>query len=197
MVRRVETYGHLLGIRTKVVESLNRGLAIRDGVIEVAIGLVVSKGWVVGIGIGAIATAIHVAAHAGVDTNGTAAIDSASDVVAAIHVIYITSAHEHSGRKSLRELIARKIIRWGIDTVDGWHDICHTTTTIDIVNDNGRSIWYLKHQAQRTGHVTMITATVEVTHLTLIENPLRRNLHLCKVVTAKETSHLEVRTFRM
>ena len=83
--------GHLLGSGTEGVECLYGGHAVGDGIVEVAIDGVVLQLSIVGIGIGAVAPAVDVAINGRIDADGVAAGHTARDVVAAIHIVHVTT----------------------------------------------------------------------------------------------------------
>ena len=77
LVAAVNAERHLLGIGTEVVESLQRSLAGWHLVVHIAIDGVILQVGIVGIGIGAVAAAEHVALDVGVDAEAVAAVDAA------------------------------------------------------------------------------------------------------------------------
>ena len=83
--------GHLLSSGTEGVEGLDGGLASGDRIVQVAIDGVVLQRNIVGIGIGTIAAAIDIAINGRIDADGVAAGHTARDVVAAIHIVHVTT----------------------------------------------------------------------------------------------------------
>ena len=84
-------------------------------------------------------------------------------------------------------------------------NICHTATAIDIVDNQlflllistFRIRINLQQQSHRTGHRSSVTTGVEVSDLTLLQVPLRTDMHRLQVVAAKETTDLEGSTGRI
>ena len=191
----MKTYRNLLGIRTEVIECLGR--VSSRVVIEISVGFIVGKPCVVSIGVRAVAAAIYVATHAGIDTDSTAAIYSSCNIVAAIDIVDIATTHKDTCRQFCRELIARQTGNRGIDTVNSRTDVCHTTTAIEVVNKDFGISHYLYQQALGTGHSTLVTSAVEVVHLTRLEVPRRTDVHLSLVIATKDAVELEVSETRI
>ena len=82
--------GNLLGIGTEVVDA-------HVFVVQVAIDIITDEVGVVGVGVGAIAATIDIAADAGVNTDGIAAIHTSCHVVTAIDGVDVAAANEDAG----------------------------------------------------------------------------------------------------
>ena len=71
----------------------------------------------------------------------------------------------------------------------GWINIRHTATAKDIVR-----LHAVGSDGQENtlgmGHCTLVTATIDVSHLTNLQVPLRTDGHGCLVVTTEQTTHL-------
>ena len=76
-------------------------------------------------------------------------------------------------------------------------DISHTASAIDITNDNTGFLRDLKQQPLGACHVTLVTATVNVSYFSTLQVPPWTNLHLCSIVSSKETTNLESITARI
>ena len=76
-------------------------------------------------------------------------------------------------------------------------DISHTASAIDIINDNTGSLRNLKQQSVGACHVTLVTATVNVSYFSTLQIPSRTNLHLCGIVSSKEATNLVCVTARI
>ena len=163
----LQTDSHLLGIGTESVKGLVGGLTTCNlvAIVEVAIGGIISQGLYVRIGVGTVATAIHVTIHLRIDTDGITTIDNACHVVTAIYIVNVSTAHKHSCRELVGEIVARQVIRRCIFTIDRRLHVSHTTAAIEVVDNEGGMLRNLHQQAFGTGHVTPITTAVEVAHL--------------------------------
>ena len=104
--RTCHMHVHCLSIGTMTVECLDRRLAGRYAVVIVTPGGIVLQGLLVGIGIGSVATAIHVAYDAAAYLQGITAIYVTGYIVAAIYIIYSTCRHQHTSRIVGWEFIA-------------------------------------------------------------------------------------------
>ena len=206
----LQTDGHLLSIGTEGVQGIDRGGIARSAIVEVAIFVAVFIPlFIVRIGIGTVTTAIDVTADSGVDTDGITAIDRTRHVVTAIDIVDITATYQHTGCQLVRELINQvsifvlvlQVRTRRIVTVYRWHHVSHTATTIDIVNHQRINIGYIRVNLQQqtlwTGHLAAVTTTIEVTDLTALQVPRRTDMHLCLVVTTKQTAYLELVTLDM
>ena len=72
--------------------------------------------------------------------------------------------------------------------------IGHTAAAIKVVNYDSRSGIYIYKDTLRAGHTALVTAAVEVTYKTVLQMPGGTYLHIGLVVTAKQTSNLELIT---
>ena len=81
--------GDLLGIGAEVVEAAF--------VVQVAIDIITDEALYVGVGVGAVAAAIDIAADAGVNTDGIAAVHTPCHVVTAIDGVDVAAADEDAG----------------------------------------------------------------------------------------------------
>ena len=171
--------------------------------VYLAIGFIILS-YQVRIGVGTITATIDVAIDGGMDTDGITAIDSTCHVVTTIYIMHIATAYQRTCRQFVRELIKQISlgilvfqVRTGrIDPVHGRHNICHTATAIEIVDDEAGVVFDFKEQALGTGHRTPVTTTIQVTHLTGKQVPRRTDRHLCLVITTKEAANLILTTTR-
>ena len=96
---------YLLGIGAEVVQSLYRGLSVRDGIIEVSIDIMAYQIGIVGIGIRTVTATIDITADTRTDTDGITAIDTSCDVVTAINIVDVATTDNDTGRQSCREVV--------------------------------------------------------------------------------------------
>ena len=109
----------------------------------------------------------------------------------------MSTTHQCSGRQLIRELITRQVRTRGINTILRRLHISHTATTIEVVDNQTGVIFDFKEQTLGTGHITLVTTTIQVTHLTRQQVPRRSDAHLRLVVTTKETTYLIGTTTRL
>ena len=103
----------------------------------------------------------------------------------------MSAFYQYTGRQLAREVIARQVFTRRINTFFiRRHDVCHTTTTIEVIDDKGGVRHDFKEQTIGRGHRALVTAAIEVTHLTGEQVPRRTDMHLRLVVTTKEAAHL-------
>ena len=76
-------------------------------------------------------------------------------------------------------------------------DISHTASTIDIINYHAGSLRDLKQQPIGACHVTLVTTTVYVSYFSTLQVPPWTYLHLCGIVSSKETTNLVSITARI
>ena len=74
------------------------------------------------------------------------------------------------------------------------NDIGHAAAAVDVVHHEGGAHWYLQQQTVGAGHLAPIAAAVEVADSAALQVPLRTDLHLSRVVAAKEAAYLELGT---
>ena len=191
-VSACQTDGHLLGIGTEGIEGFIGGLTALNpvAIVEVAKGIVVGHARVVGVGIGSIAAAIHIAEDLCIDAHGIAAIDGARHVIAAIDIDNVSAAHQRSCRQLVGELVAGQVHARGVLAVHGRHHVGHTTASVEVLDFEGGIGGNFKEQALGTGHVAAVTAAIQVAHLAGQQVPRRPDGHLGLVVAAEEASHL-------
>ena len=163
----------------------------RHIVIVVTIEVTLSQVGIVSIGIGAIAATIDIAPDITVNTYGSAAIDHAADIVAAIDIVDGAAIDHQSG--CILSRIGHTIDDSSQDIVLSRIDVGHSASTIDIVH---LQIVGAQHQDDtlRVGHGTMVTTRVEVTYLAFFQMPLGSNGHISLVVASEDTRELVVRT---
>ena len=181
---------HLLGVWTEGIEGINgvRTLII----VEVLIQIQLTQFRIIRISIRAITSAIDVATDSGTDTNSITAIDLTGNIVAAIHIIHITSADNHTCRIAFREVITfESFRRLSIDSTHLRTDIGHTAAAIEIVDNDLGLFLDIQEQALRTGHRTLVTTAIEVTDDTILQIPYRADFHFSLVVAAKDTGEVE------
>ena len=181
---------HLLGVRTDGIEGLNgvRTLII----VEILKQPLLAQYRIVRISIRAITAAIDVATNRGTDTHSITAIDLTGNIVAAIHIIHITAADNHTCRIAYREVITLEgLRRLSIDSIHLRTDIGHTAAAIEIVDDNPGVFLDIQEQTLRTGHLTLVTTAVEVTDDAVLQVPYRADGHFSLVVAAKDTGEVE------
>ena len=87
-------------------------------------------------------------------------------------------------------MIARQIRTRQIFTVHCRLHVSHTTTAIEVIDDEAGVVLDFKQQALGRGHGATVTTAVEVTHLTSEQVPRRTDGHLCLIVTTKEATNL-------
>ena len=193
--------GYLFGIRTEVVKGFRRGHAIGNGIVEVAIDIMAYQIGIVGIGIGAVTTAIDITLDAGIHANGIAAIDTSSDVVTAIDVVDVSATYNHTCREACRELVLwialfihimqLNLTGQHIGAISHRTDIGHTAAAIDIINLDGGVRPDFQQQAFWACHSTLITTTIEIPDFSCLEVPRWTNGHISLIVTAKHATYLE------
>ena len=134
----------------------------------------------------------------GHDTDGIAGIDVTRNVVTAIDVVDMTCQHSDTGcitRRNVVRVIRRiqcHLIVWNLTvviTIVKWFYVCLTTTAINVINHHSCT-FNLHEQSFRTGHTALITTSIEVADLTLLQVPSRTDSHISLVVTAEETTYL-------
>ena len=129
-----------------------------------------------------------------VDAHGITAIDISRDIVTAIYIINISSQDKHSCRILVR--IPHAVDRLFQDCSLVGIDVCHTTATIDVIDNNVRVSRNLQQNTVGIGHVTSITPTVKSTNFSFFQVPSRTDGHRGHVITTEDTGYLEV-TLRM
>ena len=191
---------YLLHVGTEGVEGIDRrgSTVLRRVVVEVAPDDVVLQLRIVGIGIRAVAAAVHVAADARVDTHGRTAEDVARDVVAAIDVVDAATAHQDAGRQVVWEPIGvfgqaqghvQVVVRHGefLHTVAHRTHVGHAAAAIGVGHFDSGGLRYLEQDARIVGHVALVAAAVQVTDLAGTQVPCRDDGHLGLVVAAEDT----------
>ena len=161
-----------------------------DGVVvEVAIDEVVCQRLVVSIGIGAVTTAIDIAADSSTDTHGIAEIDTATHVVTTIDVMNLTTTHNHTGSKIIREAILGNFLhccRCLSRTAFRAH-IGLTATAIDIIDVYLGVHTDVKEDTFFRSHASLVATAIEVLDAARLQMPLRSDAHVGLVITAKDT----------
>ena len=105
----------------------------------------------------------------------------------------MTATNDHTCRELVGEVIVRDgtARRRGINTIHLRTDIGHTTTAIEVLDNDIGIIFDIQQQALRTGHRTLVTTAIEVADATAFQVPCRTDLHLCLVVSAKDAGEIE------
>ena len=218
----VEAYGHLLGVGAHLVQGLGREQLVGFGgcstafgesprcglcahqllhvVVEVAPDEVALHGGVVGIGVGAVAAAVDIAADAGIDTHGVATAYVAGDVVATIYIGDVAAAHEHTGGVAGGELIALvaelDVGVGHLHTVYHGVDIGPAAAAEDVLGLEQRRLGNLEQDALVVGHAPFVAAAVEVDDAAPGEVPLRADGHVGLVVAAEDAQELVLAGFK-
>ena len=153
---------------------------------------------IVRISIRAITATIDITVDMGHDTYGITGIDVTRDIVTAIHVVDMTSQYSDTCSITCRNVV-RVILRVQCYIViRNWRSIVVVvqrlhiglaTTAIDVI-DHHSCTFNLHKQTFRTGHTSLVTTTIEVADLTLLQIPSRTNSHISLVVSTKETTYL-------
>ena len=127
------------------------------------------------------------------DAHGITAIDLTGDIVTAIDIVDVATTDDHTCRISWREVIAGNIPGLhGIAVLIQRSDVGHTAAAKQVVNNDLRVFIDSEEKALGTGHVSLVTAGVEVTDHTALEEPCGTDGHHGHVVTAEEASDLEL-----
>ena len=138
----MQTDGHLFGIGTESIQGIYRRTS--RIVIEVTIRRIILQIGFVSISICTITTTIYVTPDTGIDTHGITTIHLTRYIITAIHIVDITTTHQHTSSKTCREVVLqltllvniRQVVdRNQLSIIIMWLHIGHTTATIDIVND--------------------------------------------------------------
>ena len=132
------------------------------------------------------------------DTYSIAGIDVTRDIVTAIYVVDFTSQHSDTCSVTCRNVV-RVILgvkcylrirhRCSIVVVIERLHVSFTTTAIDVI-DHHSCTFNLHKQTFRTGHTSLVTATIEVADSSFLQIPSGTDSHIRLVVSAKETSYL-------
>ena len=201
---------HLLCVRTDKIEGCGRFEIFCNTcyaccskhfvriVVEVLPIRIVFQVDVVGIRVRAVTSTINVTFYVSHDTYSIAGIDVTRDIVTAIYVVDFTSQHSDTCSVTCRNVV-RVILRvkcylrirhrCGIVVVIERLHVSFTTTAIDVI-DHHSCTFNLHKQTFRTGHTSLVTATIEVADPTLLQVPSGTDSHIRLVVSAKETSNL-------
>ena len=122
-IRTTHEKGNLFGVGAEDIQCFDRAIVLGEckrGIVaiytflrlyRIRIIIIILEGrhgtqlGIVGVGVGAVAAAIDVAIHGGVDTYGIAAEDMTGDVVTAIDIDDVAAAYEGSCRKAFGEFV--------------------------------------------------------------------------------------------
>ena len=158
-------------------------------IVQVSIGIIVLKFWVVRIGIRAVTTAIDITIDATVNADSITTKDITCNIVTTIYVIDVASSNQHTSRITGRERSSfDSFLRNGFLSLVRIN-IGHTASAIDIVHLHAFR-FYSNVNAVWMSHCTLVTTTIKISNLAAFQVPGRTDGHLCLIVTAKHTANL-------